>query len=86
VVSNYASRPSAQFDDETVNLVATRDGVQGQVLNTKNRSIPYWVRAKAPTGPLRVNRGMGRSVRLRLRRSRCACLRRTPFPSLRRAI
>jgi hypothetical protein len=40
----------AQFDDGTVNLVATRDGVQGRLLDTKDRSIGSdWVRAKSST-------------------------------------
>jgi hypothetical protein len=50
VVFNYTPRPLAQFGDETVNLVATRDGAQGRVLDTKDRSIGSdWVRAKSGT-------------------------------------
>jgi len=43
----------AQFDDETVNLVAASDGVQGQVPDSKTFRLGV---ANAPTGPLRVNR------------------------------
>jgi hypothetical protein len=46
---NYTPRPLAQFDDETVNLVATREG-RGEYLDTKDRSIGSdWVRAKSGT-------------------------------------
>jgi hypothetical protein len=34
VVSNYTPRPLAQFDDETVYLVATGDGAQREYLDT----------------------------------------------------
>jgi len=40
----------AQFDDETVNLVATSDGVQGQVPDSNTFRLGV---ANAPTGPLR---------------------------------
>jgi len=53
VVSNYTTRPLAQFDDETVNLVATSDGVQGQVPDSNTFRLGV---ANAPTGPLRVIR------------------------------
>ena len=50
----------AQFDDGTVNLVATRDGAQGQYLDTKDRSIGSdWVRAKS--GALRRLLNFGRN-------------------------
>jgi hypothetical protein len=50
VVSNYTPRPLAQFDDETVNLVATGDGAQGGVpgYQRHTNTFPGEIRHAAP--------------------------------------